>query len=121
MKIEEHLSASLVVALKSLYGATIEEKQIQLQKTRPEFEGHLTLVVFPFLRLSHKKPEETALEIGNWLVENDDAIEKFNVINGYLNLCITPQIWVNMLEKKHSDEPYGITKATETSPIVMIE
>ncbi len=121
MKIEEHLSASLVVALKSLYGATIEEKQIQLQKTRPEFEGHLTLVVFPFLRLSHKKPEETALEIGNWLVENDDAIEKFNVINGYLNLCLTPHIWVNMLEKIHADETYGITKATETSSLVMIE
>ena len=83
MKIEDILTTSVLAAIKDLYGTAVEESQIQLQKTRPEFEGHLTLVVFPLLRTSHKKPEETAMEIGEWLVNNEKAIARYNVIKGF--------------------------------------
>ncbi len=121
MKIEELLIPSVVAAVKDLYGTAIEEKQVQLQKTRPEFEGHLTLVVFPFLRISRKKPEETAQEIGTWLAANEPAVDKFNVIKGFLNLCIAPDFWVKILEHINADEHYGIQAASPDAPLVMIE
>ena len=121
MKIEELLIPSVVAAVKDLYGTAIEEKQVQLQKTRPEFEGHLTLVVFPFLRISRKKPEETAQEIGTWLAANEPAVDKFNVIKGFLNLCIAPDFWVKILEHINADEHYGIQAAGPDAPLVMIE
>lgn len=121
MKIEEILSSSIMLAIKELYGADIDATQIQLQKTRPEFEGHLTLVVFPFLRISRKKPEDTAQEIGQWLADKEKAVEKFNVIKGFLNLSISSEYWMEILQSIHADDNYGIEKAKEDSPLVMIE
>lgn len=121
MKIEEEISTSVISALHALYGQDVPESQVQLQKTKKEFEGHLTLVVFPFLKLSHKKPEETALEIGEYLQENEPAIAAFNVIKGFLNLTIAADRWIALLNDMHADSEYGLTKADEHSPLVMIE
>ena len=121
MKIEDILTTSVLAAIKDLYGTAVEESQIQLQKTRPEFEGHLTLVVFPLLRISHKKPEETAMEIGEWLVNNEKAIARYNVIKGFLNLNIASDFWAGMLEHIHKDEHYGLREAAGNAPLVMIE
>ena len=121
MKIEDILTTSVLAAIKDLYGTAVEESQIQLQKTRPEFEGHLTLVVFPLLRTSHKKPEETAMEIGEWLVNNEKAIARYNVIKGFLNLNIASDFWAGMLEHIHKDEHYGLREAAGNAPLVMIE
>ena len=121
MKIEDILTTSVLAAIKDLYGTAVEESQIQLQKTRPEFEGHLTLVVFPLLRISHKKPEETAMEIGEWLVNNEKVIARYNVIKGFLNLNIASDFWAGMLEHIHKDEHYGLREAAGNAPLVMIE
>ena len=121
MELEEILTLSVTKAVKTLYGTDIEPAQVQLQKTKKEFEGQLTLVVFPFLRISRKKPEDTAQEIGNWLAKNEPAIEKFNVIKGFLNLCIAPNFWIGILQAIHDDPQYGIKTAAEDSPLVMIE
>lgn len=121
MKIEEIICNSILDAIKGLYGEDVPAKMVQLQKTRSEFEGNLTLVVFPFLRISKKKPEDTAREIGEYLQKNCDEIEKFNVINGFLNLSIAPQAWISVLNKINEDERYGIKKAKEDAPLVMIE
>ena len=90
MKIEEKLTAAVVSGLKALYGQDVPAKDVQLQKTKKEFEGHLTLVVFPFLRMSRKGPEQTAQEIGAYLVGNEPAVAAFNVIKGFLNLTVAP-------------------------------
>ena len=121
MNIEEILTSAIVKGISSLYNADIKTQQVQIQKTRPEFEGNFTLVVFPYLRLSHKKPEETAQEIGEWLIRNESAVEKFNVVNGFLNLVISSSYWIKVLENIHSDNNYGKKEATQTSPLVMIE
>lgn len=121
MKIEEILTSAIVKGISCIYNTSIEEQQVQIQKTRPEFEGNFTLVVFPYLRLSHKKPEETAQEIGEWLVQNEKAVEKFNVVKGFLNLVISSSYWIKVLENIHSDSNYGKKEATQTSPLVMIE
>ena len=121
MKIEEILAAAVSQAIADLYEAEIPANQITFQKTRPEFEGQFTLVVFPFLKISRKKPEETAMEIGNWLVENNEAVEKFNVVKGFLNLNISSAFWVQMLEHIQAVPDYGIVKAGEEAPLVMIE
>ena len=121
MNIEQKLAASVVGALKALYGQDIDPAQVQLQKTKKEFEGHLTLVVFPFLRMSRKGPEQTAQEIGAYLLENDPAVAAFNVIKGFLNLTIASSAWIELLNGIHADPHYGITAATEASPLVMIE
>jgi len=110
-----------VRAIKTLYGEEVSADQVQLQKTKKEFEGHLTLVVFPFLRISKKKPEVTAQEIGEYLVQNENVISKFNVIKGFLNLTIASSAWVELLNKIQSQKNYGIVPATEDSPLVMIE
>lgn len=121
MNIEEKLTGSVINALKSLYGQEIASGQIQLQKTKKEFEGHLTLVVFPFLRLSKKGPEQTAQEIGEYLQANEPAVANFNVIKGFLNLSIASSTWIELLNTVHTNETFGIIPTTEQSPLVMIE
>lgn len=121
MTLEQIIAQSTVCAVKALYGADIKPEQLQLQKTKKEFEGQLTLVVFPLLRLSHKKPEETAQEIGNWLVENEKSVSGFNVVKGFLNLLISSDKWIGLLNSITADEHYGIRKATAQSPLVMVE
>lgn len=121
MKIEEILTTATATAVKVLYNQDIPQEQLQIQKTKKEFEGHLTLVVFPLLRISRKKPEETAQEIGEWLAANCEAVEKFNVVKGFLNLTISPDSWIYLLNDIHADARFGLTLPTEQSPLVMIE
>ena len=121
MKIEDKLVASVISGLKALYGQEVPEKMVQMQKTKKEFEGHLTLVVFPFLKMSRKGPEQTAQEIGEYLKANEPAVAAFNVIKGFLNLTIASATWIQLLNEIQADEQYGLVKATETSPLVMIE
>ena len=122
MDIQEKLVASVVSGLKALYGQDVPAAQVQLQKTKKEFEGHLTLVVFPFLRMSKKGPEQTAQEIGEYLLANEPSlVAKFNVIKGFLNLTIASSAWIELLNGIQADAHYGLTEATEQSPLVMIE
>lgn len=121
MNIENKLVDSVINGLKALYGQEISAAQVQLQKTKKEFEGHLTLVVFPFLRMSKKGPEQTAQEIGEYLQANEPAVAAFNVIKGFLNLTIASSAWIELLNVIHADEQYGITAADDNSPLVMIE
>ena len=121
MKIEDKLVASVISGLKALYGQEVPEKMVQMQKTKKEFEGHLTLVVFPFLKMSRKGPEQTAQEIGEYLKANEPAVAAFNVIKGFLNLTIASATWIELLNEIQADEQYGLVKAAETSPLVMIE
>ena len=121
MNIEQQLTADVRAAIKALYGQEVPDNLLQLQKTKREFEGHLTLVTFPLLRISRKKPEETAQEIGQYLQENSDAVAAFNVVKGFLNLVVAPQKWVELLEVIDADDHYGFVKPTEASPLVMIE
>ena len=121
MKIEDKLVASVINGLKALYGQEVPEKMVQMQKTKKEFEGHLTLVVFPFLKMSRKGPEQTAQEIGEYLKANEPAVAAFNVIKGFLNLTIASATWIELLNEIQADEQYGLVKAAETSPLVMIE
>ncbi len=121
MKIEEQIQSSALAAIKELYGAEVPVQMIQLQKTRPDFEGNLTLVTFPLLKTSHKKPEETGQDLGDYLAKNCAAISGFNVVKGFLNLVIAPEAWVGMLNDINADEHYGEKQATDDSPLVMIE
>ena len=122
MDIQQKLAASVIDGLKTLYGQEVPAAQVQLQKTKKEFEGHLTLVVFPFLRMSRKGPEQTAQEIGEYLKTNvPELMASFNVIKGFLNLTIASSAWIGMLNDIQSDEHYGLTPVTEQSPLVMIE
>lgn len=119
--IEQQLSAAIRSAIQTLYGVTIAPEQAVLQKTKKEFEGHLTLVVFPFLRISKKTPEQTAQEIGEYLLEHEPSVASFNVIKGFLNLTIAGSNWIEMLNAMHAQETYGITHPAEEAPLVMIE
>ena len=121
MKIEDKLVASVINGLKALYGQEVPEKMVQLQKTKKEFEGHLTLVVFPFLKMSKRGPEQTAQEIGEYLKANDPAVAAFNVIKGFLNLTIASATWIELLNEIQADEQYGLMQVTDASPLVMIE
>lgn len=121
MKIEDKLVASVISGLKALYGQDVPAAQVQLQKTKKEFEGHLTLVVFPFLRMSKKGPEQTAQEIGEYLKANEPAVAAFNVIKGFLNLTIASAAWIELLNEIHADAQYGIVSVDENAPLVMIE
>ena len=121
MNIEKQITASALEAVKNLYGADVPEKMIQIQKTRPDFEGNLTLVVFPLLRTSKKKPEDTAKEIGEYLKVNCQAVADYNVVKGFLNLVIASTAWVGLLNDINADDNWGEKKATEDSPLVMIE
>jgi arginyl-tRNA synthetase len=121
MKIEEKLTGSITEAIQSLYGQEVPTALIQLQKTKKEFDGHLTLVVFPFLKISKKKPEQTAQEIGEYLVAHQPAVEAFNVIKGFLNLTIASSEWIKMLADINQQPQFGFQPVTEKSPLVMIE
>ena len=121
MKIEDKLVASVISGLKALYSQEVPEKMVQIQKTKKEFEGHLTLVVFPFLKMSKKGPEQTAQEIGEYLKANDPAVAAFNVIKGFLNLTIASATWIELLNEIQADEQYGLMQVTDASPLVMIE
>ena len=121
MNIESQITNAALQAVKVLYGQDVPEKMVQLQKTRSEFEGNLTLVVFPFLKISKKNPEQTAQEIGQYLVDNCEAIAAFNVVKGFLNLVIAPAAWLSLLNDIDADEHYGEKQATDDSPLVMIE
>ncbi|MFT4170636.1 MAG: arginine--tRNA ligase [Dysgonomonas sp.] len=121
MKIEQAIEASIASAIKELYGTEVEASLTQLQKTRKEFKGHLTLVTFPFLKISRKSPEQTAQEIGEWLSANSPYISGFNVVKGFLNLEIAGKCWLELLSDINSLPEYGIIRATDNSPLVMIE
>lgn len=121
MNIEKEISSAVISAVSKLYGQNIPENMVQLQKTKATFEGNLTLVVFPFLKISHKRPEETAEEIGRALVEKSKCIASFNVVKGFLNLVIAREAWVALLNDINTNPHYGELKATANSPLVMIE
>lgn len=121
MKIESIISNSVIEAVKALYGQEVAPKMVQIQKTKQEFEGNLTLVVFPFLKISKKKPEDTAQEIGQYLQDNCSAIATFNVVKGFLNLVIAQSAWLQLLADIDADAKYGERKGDENSPLVMIE
>ena len=121
MNIEALISKAIGEAVKALYGMDATEKMLQLQKTRSEFEGNLTLVVFPFVKAAKKSPEQTAQEIGEYLQTNCAAVEKFNVVKGFLNLSVGDGAWLQLLEVIDKDDHFGTKQATEDSPLVMIE
>lgn len=121
MKLEIRLQEVIISAIESLYGQVLTAEQLSLQKTKKEFEGHYTLVVFPFLKMSKKGPEQTAQEIGEWLKANASEVSSFNVIKGFLNLTIATTCWVDVLNEVHTAENYGIIKADNNSPLVMVE
>ena len=121
MNIETLISQAAGEAVKALYGMEASEKMLQLQKTRSEFEGNLTLVVFPFVKAAKKSPEQTAQEIGQYLVDNCSAVEKFNVVKGFLNLSIGEGAWLQLLQAIDQDDHFGMKSANEDSPLVMIE
>ncbi len=121
MNIEEKLSAVVKAAVSALYGIEADDKSVQLSATRKEFEGDLTLVVFPFLKASKKKPEETAQEIGDYLVANASEVEKFNVVKGFLNMVIKKGHWVSALNNILADDNFGKKTPTAESPLYMVE
>ena len=121
MNIASEINNSVLKAVKELYGQEVPAKMVQLQKTKKEFEGHLTFVVFPLLKMSHKKPEETAQEIGQYLMDNEPCVASFNVVKGFLNLVVSPKAWLALLADINADEHFGEKKAGEDSPLVMIE
>ena len=121
MNLEKQLTEAVIKAVKAVYDADITPEQVSLQKTRPDFEGHLTLVTFPLLRISKRKPEDTGEDIALWLVENTDLVATFNIVKGFLNLIIAPQKWVELLDSIHADPRYGLATPTEADPLVMIE
>ena len=121
MKIEAQICSSVIAAVKELYGQDVPAQTVQLQKTKSNFEGNLTLVVFPFLKISKKKPEETAQEIGDMLVKGCAAVSSFNVVKGFLNLNIARSAWIDLLNSIDTDDNFGLKIATDSSPLVMIE
>ncbi len=121
MNILNEINSAAKNAVAALYGQDVPEKMVQVQKTKKEFEGSLTLVVFPFLKISKKKPEETAEEIGQWMKENCKAVADYNVVKGFLNIVIAPSAWIELLNGINADEKYGEVQAGENSPLVMIE
>ena len=121
MNIISEINKAALEAVKALYGQDVPERMVQVQKTKKEFEGSLTLVVFPFLKISKKKPEDTAAEIGEWMKQNCKAVADYNVVKGFLNIVIDTAAWIGMLNDINADEHYGEKQATEDSPLVMIE
>jgi len=121
MKLEVKLQEAVIKAIEALYSQAVTPEQLSLQKTKKEFEGHYTLVVFPFLKMSRKGPEQTAQEIGEWLEKNTDEISHFNVIKGFLNLTVATPCWLDQLNEVNSTKNYGTKEADENSPLVMVE
>lgn len=121
MKLEVKLQDAVVKAIEALYGQVVAPEQLSLQKTKKEFEGHYTLVVFPFLKMSKKGPEQTAQEIGEWLQANTEEISRFNVIKGFLNLSVATSCWLELLNEVNATENYGVKEIAPDAPLVMIE
>lgn len=121
MKIENQISRAVIAAVKELYAQEVTEAMVQLQKTKSTFEGNYTLVVFPFLKISRKKPEDTAQEIGEYVAKHCEAVADFNVVKGFLNLVIAAEAWISLLNDIHSDDHFGEKPVTEASPLVMVE
>ena len=121
MKIENKITTAVINTLQALYGITPDTSTVQLQKTKKEFEGHLTLVVFPFLKASRKNPEATATEIGEYLVKNESAVASYDVIKGFLNLVIASNCWIDQLNDINENDRYGLKDVTEQSPLIMVE
>ena len=121
MKIENKITTAVINTLQALYGITPDTSTVQLQKTKKEFEGHLTLVVFPFLKASRTNPEATATEIGEYLVKNESAVASYNVIKGFLNLVIASNCWIDQLNDINENDRYGLKDVTEQSPLIMVE
>ncbi len=121
MNIHKEITAAVLKAVKELYGAELPEKMVQLQNTKEGFEGNLTLVVFPFLKTSKKKPEDTAHEIGERLLKETSVVASFNVVKGFLNLVVSQEAWIGLLNDINADADFGYKKATQDSPLVMVE
>lgn len=121
MKIENQISRAVIAAVKELYAQEVTEAMVQLQKTKSTFEGNYTLVVFPFLKISRKKPENTAQEIGEYIAKHSEAVADFNVVKGFLNIVIAAEAWISLLNDIHSDDRFGEKPVTEASPLVMVE
>lgn len=121
MNIEKLLTAAVVKAIKALYDTDVTADQVQVQKTRPDFEGHLTVVTFPFLRISKKKPEETGEDIAQWLIANTDLVSSFNTVKGFLNLVIASAQWLQLLATIDADAHYGLQLPNDESPLTMVE
>ncbi|MDR1344007.1 MAG: arginine--tRNA ligase [Tannerellaceae bacterium] len=121
MSIEQQITGAIIMGIRALYGWEAPAEQIQLQKTKKEFKGHLTLVVFPFLKVSKRSPEQTASEIGDYLALHEPSVAGFNVIKGFLNLTVASPCWVALLNEISRTQAYGMTPVTESSPLVMIE
>jgi len=121
MTIDQLLEKNLIQAIEALYGQSIDPSQIQLQPTRKEFEGDITIVVFPFLRISKKKPEDTAQDLGKWLVENTPELSSFNVIKGFLNIVVNQSYWLAALTEAFDNQQFGVKVAGENAPLVMVE
>lgn len=121
MKIENQISRAVIAAVKELYAQEVTEAMVQLQKTKSTFEGNYTLVVFPFLKISRKKPEDTAQEIGEYIAKHCEAVADFNVVKGFLNIVIAAEAWISLLNDIHSDDRFGEKPVTEASPLVMVE
>ncbi len=121
MNLEKSLQAIIAKAIETLYGQAVSTDLIQISKTKKEFEGHLTLVVFPLLKISRQSPEQTAQSIGEYLQTHTSEVARFNVIKGFLNLVIAPSVWLTEFNSIHANENFGFTAVTEQSPLVMIE
>ena len=121
MKIEKQITGSVIAAVEELYGQKVTEQVVALQKTRSDFEGNLTLVVFPLLKISRQKPEQTAEAIGNYLLEHCPVVARYNVVKGFLNLEVAASAWLELLKEIDADPQWGYKKATEDAPLVMIE
>lgn len=121
MTIENIIAEGVVKAVKELYGADVEPKLVAPSATKKEFEGDLTVVVFPLLKISRKAPDATATEIGEWIGKNIDAVERFNVVKGFLNIIVSPAFWLGLLHEIAADPDFGIRKADDSSDLVMVE
>lgn len=121
MSIDNLISEAVARAVKELYGVEADPKSIVPQTTKKEFEGNLTIVVFPWVKTARKSPEQVGTEIGNWLVDNEPAVDRFNVIKGFLNIVIEPTFWNSVLEHIESTPNFGINEVKDDSPLVMVE
>ena len=121
MSIENIIQQAVAKAVNELYGIEVEPSKVQVEVTRKEFEGNLTVVVFPWVKAARKAPEAVGAEIGQWLVDNEPAVDRFNCIKGFLNIVIEPSFWSSVLEHIASTEDYGRQPVTEESPLVMVE
>ena len=121
MSLDSIISQGVSRAVKELYGVDTPAEQIVPQATRKEFEGNLTIVVFPWVKAARKVPDAVATEIGNWLVDNEPAVDRFNAVKGFLNIVIEPTYWNSVLEHIAADDNFGFKEETADSPLVMVE